>query len=87
MNKILSRKETSSDLYDYLARTEEGQERLQEFVGKQLGRKWYTGPAKWLANTSLGRQMVMGKILEKTLPKVNGSTDLAMTCLTAGGKV
>ncbi len=87
MNKILSRKETASDLYDYLAKTQEGQESLQEFVGKKLGNKWYTGPAKRLANTQIGRQMVMGQILEKTLPKVNGSTDLAMACLAAGGKV
>lgn len=76
---------TSYAILKYLSG--EGKKDVPKIVEKFLGDKWYTGPAKLLARTPFGRDYVISKILERTLPKIQGSTDLARQYLAAGGRV
>lgn len=84
--KILSTPGTNQSIYTYL-NSEEGAKRIPEIVERKLGKKWYTGPAKLLSRTPFGRNIVIDKIMDQMLPKINGDTSLARTFLAAGGMV
>ena len=60
---------------------------VPKIVGHHLGDHWYTGPAKGLAGLPYIRDIVISKILDKTLPKIDGSTSLAGKFLAAGGNL
>lgn len=84
--RILDTAGTNQSIYQYL-NSAEGAKRIPEIVERKLGKKWYTGPAKLLSRTPMGRNLVIDKIMDQTLPKVNGDTSLARTFLAAGGMV
>lgn len=83
--QILSTPGSNQSLYQYL--TGPGRDKIPEIVGHHLGDHWYTGPAKLLSRLPIARDMVVEKVLENTLPKVNGSTELARQFLAAGGNL
>jgi hypothetical protein len=72
-------------LYDYLNGS--GGDKIPEILDYELANKWYKGPAKLLAKTKFGQRLVIDKIMDKTLPKIKGSTDVARMYLDAGGNV
>ena len=83
--QVLSTPGSNQSLYQYL--TGPGRSRLPEIVGHHLGDHWYTGPAKLLSRLPIARDMVVEKVLENTLPKINGSTELARQFMAAGGNL
>jgi hypothetical protein len=83
--QILGTPGTSQSLYRYLNGA--GRKYIPKIVENQLGDTWYTGPAKLFAMTPFGRNMVIDKIMDKTLPKINGDNNLAKQFLYAGGMV
>ena len=83
--QVLSTPGSNQSLYRYL--TGPGRGRLPEVVGHHLGDHWYTGPAKLLARLPIARDIVVDKVMEQTLPKINGSTELARQFLAAGGNL
>jgi hypothetical protein len=83
--KILSSRGTAQSIYKYL--NGEGRRRVPELVEGVLGDTWYTGPAKLLARTPIGRGIVVDKVMDRVLPRINGSTDVARLYLQAGGTV
>lgn len=76
---------TSASIAAYLNGS--GRHLIPKIVEQQLGDQWYTGAAKLLSRTPFGRSFVIDKILEKTLPKMYGSTDIARMYMQAGGVV
>lgn len=72
-------------MYKYL--NGRGSKYIPKIVGYQLGDQWYTGAAKLFSRTPFGRAMVIDKMLDKTLPRINGDNSLAKQFLYAGGMV
>ena len=72
-------------MYRYLMGS--GRDKIPQIVEKKLGRHWYTGMARALSKTDMGSNFVADKVLERTLPKVEGNTNLARTFIAAGGQV
>ena len=83
--EVLGTPGTNQSIYRYL--TGAGRDKVPEIVGKHLGDHWYTGPAKFLSRLPIARDMAVDKIMEHTLPKINGSTSLARQFLAAGGNL
>lgn len=75
----------NQSIYQYL--TGPGKDKLPEIVGRHLGDHWYTGPAKFLSKLPIVKDMVLDKVMENTLPKINGSTNVARQFLAAGGNL
>jgi hypothetical protein len=84
-SQILRTPGSLQSIYRYLNGA--GAKHIPKIVEYHLGDNWYTGPAKLLARTPIGRNFVIDKIMDKTLPKINGDNSLAKQFLYAGGKV
>lgn len=83
--KILNSKGTAHSIYQYL--NGRGRSKIPELVGGVLGDEWYTGTAKLLSRTPFGRNFVIDRVMDRVLPRINGSTDVARQYLYAGGMV
>lgn len=83
--KILDTPGTSRSIFNYLHGS--GNKLVPELVGEELGDHWYTGPAKLLSRAPIINGIVIDKILDRTLPAINGDTSLAKRFLYAGGMV
>jgi len=80
---VLSAPGANQSLYKYL--TGRGRGKIPDIVGHYLGDHWYTGPAKLVSRLPGVRDMVVEKVLENTLPRIGGSTNLARQFLAVGG--
>lgn len=83
--RIVSTPGSAQAVYQYLNGV--GRSRVPRLVDAELKDKWYRLPANLLSRTTFGRDYVIDKVMDRMLPKVNGSTDVAKMFLAAGGNV
>lgn len=84
-DKILSIPGTRGSILKYLSGA--GSSKLPELVGKHLGAKWYTGPAKLLSRAPIVKGIVLDKISDKIMPELHGSKEIAKYFNAYGGMV
>lgn len=82
---IINTPGSAQAVYQYLNGA--GRSKVPRLVDAELKGKWYRLPAKLLSRTTFGRDYVIDKVMDRMLPKVNGSTDVAKMFLAAGGNV
>lgn len=64
-----------------------GSNMIPKLVEKELGDKWYTGPAKLLSRAPIIKNIVLDKISDKIMPELHGSKDIAKSFVAHGGMV
>ncbi len=83
--KVLKSPGTVSSMYKYLSGN--GKKYIPDIVEKELGDHFYTEIFKTLSKTPIGRQIVLSRFLDRTLPSVVGDNNIAREFIAAGGQI